>query len=294
MKNCYFGAEGPTTSVKHGRTHFIKSGVNRLLSAALPAAALLFAATASADIIGVVSLGNVGNGGVVVSATRIDFQPPANPAPGAPGYGVFQVSCLTATCTGADTNLTYIGGGGLTNLTPGELGEILDLDVASPPPTDQFITLLPGVPASSFDLTLTILGGGQSSNDCATFSVGVGCSPFITFDNLNFQSPFVLTYLGLVNGVPTTLVGLSLGGTGTDASTHMSTFSGGFTTQIAGMTPGQIETMINNGGSIQSSYSGQLTATFTAVPEPSSMAMMGFGGALILAAVGLRRKHSRS
>jgi hypothetical protein len=267
--------------------------ITRLVLGALPAV-VLFSSSLSAAVIGSLSLSNLGNGGVVVSATRTDFQQPANPVPGPPGFGVFQVTCVTANCTGSDTNLTYTGPGNVTtSLTPGELGQVLDLDITQAglfpsPGLNQFITLLPGVPASSFDLTLKMLGGGQSVNDCASFSQGVGCSPFITFMGLNFQSPFVLTYLGIVNGKPTTSIALNVGGTATDASNQVSQFNGAFTTQVVNQTPAQIESTINGGGSITSSYSAQLAASFTPIPEPSTWALalggllMAFGSTLRL------------
>ena len=273
--------------------------VNKLMLLALPTMALFSAAPVSAAVVGNLSLSNTGSGGVVVTATRTDFQQPANPPPGVPGFGVFQVTCITAGCTGGDTNLTYTGTGGLTHLTPGELGQVLDLDISQAglfpiPGLDMFITLLPSVPASSFDLRLLALGGGQAVNDCIAFTQGVGCSPIITFGGLNFVSPFVLTYGGLdpVTGLPITSISLRIGGIATDASTQKSTFSGGFTTQV-NMTPKQIEDTINAGGSITSSYSATLVASFTAVPEPGSWSLM-LGGLLVGTAVAMRSKRART
>jgi hypothetical protein len=264
-------------------------------------------------VIGSLSIVNTNPGGVVVWASRTDWQPTANdPHSTAPGTGTFNVSCLS-TCTGGDiTNLSYQATpvGPQLTLTPGQLGLVKDIDVTQAPllsfsPSnpnpgatglDMFITIS-GTP---IDLRLITLGPSAGTTNCAgVTTVGATCSPTITIPagqpgaGATFVSPFILTYNGIVNGAPRTGVQLAVGGTATDGSNNVSNWTGAFTTQV-NFTPEQIQSMINSDKSISSSYSGTFTANFNPVPEPQTTALVLGGLLVLLGKVGMRRLNRSS
>ena len=267
-------------------------------------------AMASATIIGSLSIVNTNPGGVVVWASRTDWEPPANdPHTTAPGTGTFSVSCLSTCMSGDITDLSYQATpvGPQLSLTPGEPGVVKDIDISMAPllsfspsnpnpgatGVDMFITIS-GTP---IDLRLITLGPSAATTDCHTVSTtGQTCSPTITVPvgqpgaGATFVSPFILTYNGIdpTTGKPRTGVQLAVGGTATDASSHVSTWTGAFTTQVA-LTPAQIQDMINSDKSISSSYSGTFTASFNPVPEPQTTALVLGGLLVLLGRFGMRR-----
>lgn len=255
------------------------------------AAALLATQSASAGPIGNLSIGIVPNGGVNVSATRIDFFPNVNPPSGAPGAGDF--------ATGSPTNITYNGGTVTSATNP--YGQIQDIDITSGPISNfiQFYVplTLPVTPNTGallaypvFDLLAVTPGGSTQGalNNCAgVVAVGVGCSPLITGPGGSFVSPFVLTNRGAYTDVS---LGVTLNARDSSGTT---TFAGGFTTQVTTqggirLDPDAIQTFINGGGIINNTYSG--TFTGSAVPEPAAIVLMGSGMLLIL--VGLRKRKT--
>ncbi len=271
------------------------------------------ASMASATIIGTVSIVNQIPGGVSVWATRTDFQLPANP-PGTPsGTGAFIVSCLSAgPCNDMSTNLTWGAG---TQLTAGQPGTVKDIDISfapllSVPPfatnpgatgLDNFITIS-GTP---IDMRLIAMGPSSTTTDCHGIAVNTNCSPTIIIPagqpgaGSTFVSPFVLTALiDSQTGKPAVGVQLHVSGTATDGGPNVSSWQGAFTTQISacgstpsnGCTPGQVQDIINSqGGHIDSSYSASFSASFTAIPEPQTTALVLGGLLILLGKVGMRR-----
>src|SRR4051794_16872642 len=111
-------------------------------------AAFLFSITpVSAAGVGHLYVADCAGGGVIVTATTIDFTLPVGG-----GFGCIQ--------TGTGTNVTYSGG----TLTPGVTGSILDL-VAGGGTVFDFMTFT-GNPNLHFDLTA--IGPGVNNTACAT------------------------------------------------------------------------------------------------------------------------------
>jgi len=218
--------------------------------------AFLGASTAMATAIGPLNVANCSGGGVTVSATAITWSPNGTVA----GTG-----CID---TGLGTNVTYSGG----TLGAGVAGNIKNLVVGGPSPTDQFMTFT----GSSLDFVLTGLGPGSSNTTCSGLAIGASCSVFA-------GSPFLLTNLGGGN----TAVGLSANGTITDGGVT-SFWKGAFTTQL-NLDASTIQSDILAGQSITSTHSGQFVVS--AVPEPTTLSMLLFGG-LALMGTKLRRRKS--
>lgn len=214
--------------------------------------AAVFCIVASASPIGHLSVANCTNGGVLVTLTTIDWYPP----PGG-GSGCDQ--------TGGTTSVVYSGG----TLTGGVQGTILDLTAGGGAVPD-FMTFV-GNAGLHFDLTF--IGPGVSSTVCAaTLNSNLpACS-------VAAGSPFILA--------PTTTgtsVTLSAGGNARDAS-GTGPWSGAFTTQIAGLTPAQVQSSILAGGVQNSTWSGDF---LVGVPEPLTLSLIGSG----LIAMGLLRRR---
>ena len=194
-----------------------------------------------------------GSDGVRVTATTIDFLPLLT------GTG-----CIV---TGASTNLTYAGG---SIVGGGVLGTVNDLPAGGPL---QFL-FFPSNPTLNF--TLLGLGPGDGNTTCVA-TVGVNCSVFA-------GSPFILTTQAGGN----TSVFLRAFGTVSDGTTPNSTWDGAFTVTLSGVTAAAVQTTILGGGSITSTDAGNFS--ITAIPEPTTLALMG-AGLFAFAVIG-RRKRS--
>jgi len=230
-----------------------------LIAAIAIALALGLAPAASAAVIGHLDVANCAGGGVTVTATSIDWTPPTDGTNG----------CIQS---GTGTNITFSGG----TLGPGAAGLILDLTAANPLPVVDFITFT-GIPSLHFDLMS--LGPGPTSTTCSSAlnPNAPACAAFA-------GSPFILQ-----STATGTSVTLSAMGVARDGTTPTSNWLGAFTTQIAGITPAQIQTAILGGGSETSTFSGDFS--ITVVPEPATLSFMGLGSLLI--GLGLiRRKRS--
>jgi hypothetical protein len=216
------------------------------------------APSASAAVLGHLTVTNCSGGGVVVTGTTIDWTQPVGGGTG----------CIV---TGQNTNLTTSAG----TVGAGVTGTIMDLNAATATfPVTDFMTF------SNVHFDLSSLGPGPANTACtATFNPNApACAVFA-------GSPFILqsTSTG-------TSVSLSATGVARDGSSTTSNWIGAYTTQIAGLTPAQIQASILAGGSQTSTYSGDFVVTV--VPEPATIGSMIIGG-LFLAGASLRRKRAR-
>lgn len=254
---------------------------------ALAVAVAGFVSTASATPTGFFSLASVTNGGVIVSATGIDFYPPTNPASN--GVGDFATGGASAIAYGSAAG-TGCPGPATTCLTAttNPYGQIKDIATGTTGTVTNFITFYTGLslpnpagtgptqPAPVFDLQSIAAGGSNQGalNNCAgVTAVGVSCSPQVTLGTTTFTSPFVLTNRGTYTDVS---IGFNL--IGRDGVGASNPFMGGFTAQVTGLTPDAIQTMFNSGLSINNTYSG--TFVGSAVPEPATLSLIGTGLAL--------------
>jgi hypothetical protein len=247
---------------------------------------LLLTVSASANVVGSLVIGTPGT--VTVSATTIDWTPgtggfdfTVNPTTTLTYDALNTPLCSGPPCTGATD-------GNLTNLTQGVL------------PVANFMTFLDNVQPTATDLkfNLTGIGPGSSNTNCSLAAVMSGLETC----SITSGSPFILSDSSSGLGIV-----LDVNGTATDNTGHVSTWTGQFSETItscpAGVTctvgpPNAAEVqsffLANPAtASITSSYSGTFTANFTAIPEPSTIAMMGIGSGLILFAVSRRRRQNR-
>jgi len=220
----------------------------------------LCAPSASASIIGHLSVANCAGGGVTVSFSAIDWSgmPPNPDSP---------TACLNS-AIGTVLSSTVSG-----PLAPPVVGTINDL----PPAGGIFGFMTFGT--LKFDLAAVNGFGPPVVPECSVNpAVGNSCS--IVF--MGIQSPFILTTTA--TGTSVTL--LAHGTIADPAGGPVSNWNGAFTTQINGQTPMQIRnTVTAPGGSISSSFSGEFDVV---VPEPMTMALIG-GGLIALAAIKRRK-----
>lgn len=217
--------------------------------------------TASASVIGHLSVTNCQGGGVTVGGAIINWLPSAGSNDG----------CLQV---GIGTNITSLGDGTLT--TASSNGIIRNL----PAGETGFMSFTTGV-NFLFDLTpVTGFGPGIATGCASNPTIGASCSVELA---PGVFSPFILTYLGGTRTAVTLLAHgtiLDLG----DGSTSI--WNGAFTTQLNSLDPATIQTTILSGGIIQSSYSGEFDIT-AEVPEPVSLSLLGGG----LIALGILRRR---
>lgn len=230
-----------------------------VLGASLSLAMAAMPSTVAAAPMGTVSIANCSGGGVIVTATSIDWTDPVGG-----GSGCMQ--------TGIGTDVDYTGG----NLLPGTEGTILDLQAGDPFPVANFMTFA-GHPLLSF--ALSGFASGSANQDCAGLAVGESCSVFA-------GSPFVLT-LDEFGG---TAVRLSPFGTATDGD-GVANWSGAFTAQFF-ESPEEIQALFLNdpNAAIDNTYSARFNVRFeqVPVPEPLTLGLLGLG--LFGVAVRARRR----
>jgi len=231
----------------------------------LTAAALAVADTAKAAPLGILAVDSCA-GQVTVTATAIDFTAGAG----------FPTQCVQA---GSTANVTSTFG----NITPGMMGTISDLVGPLPPGGTVFLSFDPiGGAAGLLNFVLTAVGPGSSNTNCAIASDTTSCSILLA---PGVVSPFIL----LGNATNGTTARLNVSGTVTDAS-GTSTFAGSFSADFSGQSPLQLQQQFESQGSITSTYSGRVS--LSAIPEPGSMALMGFG--LVGLGIFARRRTRRA
>ena len=164
---------------------------------------------------------------------------------------------------------------GLT-LTAGTL-----LDLTNPP-------ALVGVPINipnfltaavqpTWDFTLTYIAPGEGTNaGCLDGDPSTNCTPT--------GSPFTIVDVG-----SNALVSLVMSGTVTDLVGPVSQWEGIYSTQFTGESAASILAELGRLGFVESSYSAEVVADTTAVPEPLSGLLLGSG--LLLASMVLRRRQ---
>ena len=244
-------------------------------------AALLFAAAASASVIGNLNIGTAGT--ITVTLTTATF----NPDPSAVGGGNAEVA------TG--TNLTFTGG----PLTVGAGVNIFSPLMASDIPVSDFLSF---VGHANLVYSLLSIGPGSANTNCASVTaIGQSCSVFA-------GSPIILT----LNQSGGTSASFAVAGkasdTGVGGLSSGSNYTGAFSEPLVqplpnGMapTPANIQRYFCPSGtctaadfaagrSISTPFSGNFFAT--TVPEPQTTALV-LGGLLILLGSGMRRRLSR-
>jgi hypothetical protein len=241
---------------------------------------LLFCAVSlAAAPLGNLSTGITPSGGVIGSATTIDWYLPEGG-----GFGDF---------TTGSSNITYSGGVVTGGTNP--YGRILDLSVLTGgAPVIGFLQFYtPGthdalVPGSGtlqafpvWDLMST--GPGVATPCNVDPGLNQECSPAVTAPPSPFpyQSPIILTQRA--NG---TDVSLNLNLLGRDAEGSIA-WTGLVTAQVAGLTPSDIQAAINRGETINL-QSWSLNAN--AIPEPATIGFVG-SGLVLLGLVARRRKR---
>jgi len=219
---------------------------------------------ASASVMGTLAIGS-GPNTVSVGVTSITWN------------GQFQVS--------GTTDLTYDDPS--QSLPIGSDGNLVNLTTSTPLPVNDFMTFT-AAPDLAFDLMG--IGPGSSNTTCTGLALFASCSVFA-------GSPFVLTQESTG-----TEIDLAAFGTATDNTSDVSAWFGQFSTTITSLkgfngviTPADIQSFFqsNPTGLITSPYSGTFIATFTAIPEPSSLLMSLIGGSLILFAMSRRQSKNR-
>jgi hypothetical protein len=243
-----------------------------------------FLPSASASVIGTLSVAQCSSGGVTVSGTQIIW------TPGAVGVAGVSGCIAVGTNQAASPYVTFAGG----SIAPGELGVIKDLTfgVTSGTGFMVFSGVDGGFGTISFDLApFAATGLPTCSAGMADFT---SCTP-------GGIGPFVLT-----KTATGTTVTLNANGIVSDGTTPISDWFGSYTTQF-NLAPIDMQNFIagvadaNTGfgcsepgggapGSCTNSYSGTFNVTVTSiVPEPGSMFLIG-AGLLGLAAIMRKRK----
>jgi hypothetical protein len=161
-----------------------------------------------------------------------------------------------------------------------EAGTVLDLTSANsavgvPINLPNFLT---ADTEPTWDFTLTYIAPGVGTVAGCTAALGAVCTPL--------GSPFTIVNLG-----SSVAIAMEMSGTVTDGAGPSSTWSATYSTQLTGYANAAavLAALSLQGGYVESSYSAEVTAETTAVPEPVSGFLLGTG--LLLASMVLRRRQ---
>jgi hypothetical protein len=222
-------------------------------------ASLLFVPVASATIVGTLNTANCLNGGVTVVGSLIDFFLPVGGGSG----------CIQA------NNGLFFGPTSSTPFAGDAAGVIQDLNSGGGTVLDFIVLHAGGGVTLNFDLTS--IGPGVANTNCA---LAIPCS-------LVAGSPFVLSANSGGTAIALPAFGLAHDSL---SPTDMTSFGGAFTTQIANLSPAQIQAaFISNPAAPITANTVSGTFTLGTVPEPVSMALIGGG----LVALAFLRRHRR-
>lgn len=214
-----------------------------------------FTGSAIASPIGTLNVTNCAGGGITVTTTDIIWSPTGT----SPGTG-----CIV---TGLGTNVSFSGG----TIAAAEVGNIKNLS-AGGGAVNEFMTF-PSLGPIDLNFVLTNFGAGSSNTNCASANTpGATCSVVA-------GSPFILTFLGNIGGIPNTTISLSAFGTVSDAN-GISNWSGGFSNN-RNLTPGTIQALVLAQGFGESTYAGQFKIEMAGVPEPMTALLIGAGLVLL-------------
>jgi len=252
-----------------------------------------FVTVASAAIIGDLKTSS-GAGTTTVTLSSITFNPDTNSNPAGPPWNGEVSNTTSLTFSGCPSGV--LGTAGCLDAAPNNPSEgvlfangnpiVAGSGFAANNPFIQFAGN--GVTHATLLYTITGAGPGSANTNCAALAIGDSCSVFA-------GSPIILTLTATG-----TNVNLSVNGTATDGA-GASGWIGNFSTPITGMTPSQIQLFFcpsgtcqpadfTSGRSITKPSGGDFLAT--TIPEPTTIAMGGFGLGLILLG-GIRRKMAR-
>jgi hypothetical protein len=201
----------------------------------------LLGSRASAAVLGNLNIANAVGGGVTITSTSVDFLLPVGGGNGAMG-------------SGQGTSVSYTTG----TLSAGSNGTIKD--IAGGGPIVDFMTFVTD-PNLHFDLTSV---GPGVANTAAVNVLDPNTAP----SSPSAGSPFILQ--STFTGTTLTFV---VAGIARDLSSPDSAWTGVFTTQLAGVTPFQVQQALLDAGSFTSTYSASINAS-GAVPEPGSIALL--------------------
>lgn len=241
------------------------------------AACFVFTTAASADTIGDLKLTSAGT--VTISLSSLTFSPdPSSTPPGPPSNAEVV----------AGTSLKFAGCSSGTLGTAGCLSATEGAQVTSPlsftsGTISSFLTFSAN---PSLVYSLGSIGPGSSTTNCASVTLGNGCSPLA-------GSPLIFSDTATGTSVLVSFTGQAKDGT------NPTNYMGLITIPFAGLTPQQVLTMLCTSGTctsadvtaaktISGSFTADLVSTASSVPEPGTLVL--FGSGLLGVAGMLRRK----
>jgi PEP-CTERM motif len=136
----------------------------------------------------------------------------------------------------------------------------------------------------TFSLTNVASGTFSPATCFVAAAVGQNCSPPGT--------PFNFSNVSNGNGGISTSASFSISGMVTTPASQSFAYDGIFTSQFANMSYQQLEAAIDAGTSVPVSYSLNIVAAASTVPEPATLTLMGSGVLGLLGVVGLRRRRA--